>query len=189
MPSWGHHEYGPTGGELIGEAFDRWAEGRFFASSPDSKRGFQARVTYLLQHRGGVEAMAARGITPKGSRVVEWLTGDVRPQRKTRAGIDAAYREVRRHNLARTLRTTLADGRLVSVEPLDPSQVPADRRTRQAQFEDREFRIGGRDWTRFVDAWEDDDANRLDQVWMDVAADLGSPPEAYWEVSHVGFAI
>lgn len=192
MPSWGHGKYGESGGRKIAAAFDGWAAEKFFRSDPDSARGFEARLNYLLQHRGGAEAMHAQGLRPTTGRVVDWLTGDVRPNRATRARVDQAYREVRKRNVARQLKAQLArDGRgtRVTVEPLAPSAVPADQRRRQAQFEDREITIRARDWNAFVDDWVDDDYDAMDDDWMDVAGDMGSPPEAYFEVSHVGFAI
>lgn len=189
MPSWGHGKYGESGGRKIGEAFDRFAADSYFRSSPDSERGFEARLRYLLQHGGGAEAMHAQGLRPTTGRVVDWLTGDVRPTRQTRARMDAAYRQVRRRNVARALKQKLSTGRRVTVEPLPASRVPADQRRRQAQFSDREVTIRPSGWNGLVDAWEDDDLEGLDDEWMDIAGDMGSPPEAYYEVGHVGFTI
>lgn len=193
MPSWGRGKYGESGGRHIAAAFDRYAAGAFFKSDPDSARGFEARLNYLLKHEGGGEAMASAGLRPKTGQVVDWLTGDVRPNKGTRERVDKAYRSLRGKNIARGLKHKLArDGRgtRVTVEPLPPGKVPPEQRRRQAQFQDRETTIRPRDWNRFVDAWADGDDDALDDAWMDdVAGDLGSPPEAYFEVSHVGFAI
>lgn len=192
MTEWGRGKYGESGGRHIARAFDAYAADRFFKSDPDSARGFEARLRYLLQHRGGGEAMHREGLRPTTGRVVDWLTGDVRPNRATRERIDRAYRHLRRENIARGLKHRLArDGRgtRVTVEPLAPSKVPPEQRRRQAQFEDREVTIRPREWSRYVDAWADGDDDALDDAWMDTAGDLGSPPEAYYEVGHVGFSI
>lgn len=186
---WGQGKYGDTGGEKIAAAFDAWAADRFFRSDPMSARGFKARLRYLAEHRGGMERLARQGMTPRPRQLRQWFAGTVTPRRSTRAAVDRAYRQLRLRNVARALRVKLAGGRRITVEPLDPSAVPANRQVRQAQFDDRETWVSGAKWARFVDAWEVDDMDHMDALWMDVCDDLGSPPEAYWEVAHVGFTI
>lgn len=191
MTSWGRGKYGATGGQLVAAQFDRMTGDGFFKSSPDSERGFEARLTYVLKHGGGGEALHAAGVKADKSRVTDWLTGDIKPSRKTRAGVDAAYRQLRRQNLARKLKGRLSrkgTGTRITVEPLPASEVPADRQVRQGMFDDREINVRAPEWNALVDAWADGDDDALDDAWMDVADDLGSPPEAYYEVSHVGFS-
>lgn len=189
MPTWGHGKYGKSGGTLIGEAFDRWAADRFIRSDPDSRRGYVARLRYLTTHRGGMDALAGQGMKSRPRQIRQWMAGAVVPRRSTRAAVDAAYRELRGRNVAGALRRKLADGRRITVEPLPPSAVPADHRHRQAQLSDRETTVDGRMWSRFVGAWEAGDDMRMDDLWIEVCQDLGSPPEVYFEVRHVGFTI
>lgn len=190
MPRWGRGKYGTTGGEQVGGAFDAYARAGDIRSDPQSERGFEARLRYVLEHRGGGEALHAAGVKADQARVVGWLTGDITPRRATRAAVDQAYRGMRRRNVARALKAQLKGGRRATVSPLPSSAVPPDRQVRQGQFEDREVSISGETFARMVDAWEDDDDDYLDDLWMDdVAGDMSSPPEAYWEVSHVGFSI
>lgn len=189
MPEWGHGKYGPTGGELIAAAFDQYAEGKFFRSDPMSPRGFRARLRYLQEHRGGMDLLQQHGVKARPRSVRAWLAGAVAPRRSTREAVDAAYRQLRRHNIARALRRRLADGRRITVEALPPDAVPVHQQTRQQQFDDREAYVSGATWARFVDAWEYQDWGGMDDLWMDVCDDLGSPPEGYYEVSHVGFTI
>lgn len=190
MPEWGHGQYGPSGGELIGDAFDAYASSRFFRSDPNSRRGFAARLNYLLGRRGGADALARQGMSPRPRQVRQWLAGLVSPRRSTRAAVDRAYRELRLHNVARDLRRKLASGRRITVEPLPPDAVSHRSATRQGQFDDREVWVSGALWAQFVDAWEEGDQEGMEDLWMDdVCSDLGSPPEGYYEVAHVGFTI
>lgn len=190
MAEWGHGKYGPTGGELIRDAFDAYARSRLIRSDPNSRRGVSARLNYLTSHRGGVEALQAQGLAARPRTLRGWLAGLVVPRRSSREAIDRAYRELRIRNVARELRRRLADGRRITVEPLPADAVPHTKQTRQGQFDDREVFVDGGTWARFVDAWEDDDDRYMDDIWMDdVCGDLGSPPEAYYEVAHVGFTI
>lgn len=194
MTSWGRGKYGQSGGAAVAAGLDALAgrEGLYYRSSPHSDRGFQARLTYVLDHRGGGEALHRHGLRPDVRRVVGWLTGDIKPRASTRDQVDAAYREMRRQNMARSLKSRLGRegrGTRVTVQPLPASQVPQDRQSRQEQFEDREVTVRPDTWAKLVDAWEEEDWEEMDDVWMDdVAGDMGSPPEAYYEVAHVGFS-
>lgn len=193
MTSWGRGKYGQSGGQAVAARLDAMVpDGLYYRSSPHSDRGFEARLRYVLEHRGGGEALHAHGVRPDVGRVVGWLTGDIKPRRSTREGVDAAYREMRRENVARSLKGRLAGGgrgTRVTVEPLPPAQVPLNKATRQNQFETREVTVRPDTWRKLVDAWEEEDYDTMDDVWIDdVASDMGSPPEAYYEVAHVGFS-
>lgn len=194
MTKWGHGKYGTSGGRAVAARLDALAGdgGLYFRSSPDSERGFQARLRYVLEHRGGGEALNRAGLKPDVDRVVGWLLADTKPTRRSREGVDAAYRELRRQNVARSLRGRLTRPIRVTVEPLPASALPTDRQTRQQQFVDegdREVTIRPSTWHQFIDAWEDEDYDTMDDVWMDdVAGDMDSPPEGWFEVQHVGFS-
>lgn len=190
MPRWGRGKYGRSGGQAIGEKFDQFADAGRIRSDPMSARGFEARLRYLLERRGGGEALAAQGVRPRQQQVVDWLTGDVTPRRSTREAVDRAYLGLRRRNVARSLRGRLSEGRRVTVQPLPDTAVPQHQKVRQGQFQDREVTIRPATFDRMVDAWEDGDQDELDDLWVeDVASDMGSPPEAYYEVQYVGFSI
>lgn len=190
MPSWGRGKYGQSGGRAVAARFEELSGG-FYRSSPDSGRGFEARLRYLLEHGGGGEALHAAGIKARPDRIVDWLTGDVTPSAKTRRGVDQAYQGLRRRNVARGLRSQFRSSRRVSVQPLPHRVLPAPKQRRGQQFEQesgREFAVSASQWDRLIDAWEEGDADQLDDEWMDVVdQDAGSPPERYYEVAYVGF--
>jgi hypothetical protein len=174
----------------VAAQFDDYKRAGDIRSDPLSDRGFEARLRYLLEHRGGGEAIHAAGLHPRPARVVDWLTGDISPRAQTRRQIDQAYQALRRRNVARSLKARLAGGRRVTVDPLPASAVPPEKQVRQGQFDEREVSVSGSTFDRLVDAWEDDDQDDMDDIWVDdVAGDMGSPPEAYYEVAYVGFSI
>jgi hypothetical protein len=192
VPSWGHGKYGTSGGRLIAERFDELTAGRFFASPAESPRGFEARLRYLLGTDSGARALADAGVGKRGQRqFVDWLTGDVTPTPATMRSVDTAYRRTRRQNVARDLKRRLArDGRgtRITVEVLPPSVFPPDQHTRRSQVEDRETNVRPTMWNRLVDAWAAENFDVMDDAWMDICDDLGSPPEEYFEVAHIGFS-
>ncbi|MER7757803.1 transcriptional regulator [Kitasatospora sp. NPDC097643] len=157
----------------------------------DSKRGMAARLKYLTERKGGADAMQRAGLSPSRETMRRWLKGTQQPGPANRHKIESAYRDLRSKNVARTMKARLSkDGRgtRVSVTPLPASAVPTNKQTRQGQFEDREMTIRPGDWNRAVDLWANDDMSGLEEWWMDIAGDLGSPPEAYFEVAHIGFS-
>lgn len=193
MAEFGHGKYGATGGQLIGARFDAYAAEHMFKSTPDSARGFRARLRYLDNLKSGSAALADRGIGKGGRRQINaWLSGSVRPRASTKAAVDQAYREVRRANIARVMGERLrrgGRGTVISVQPLPASALPPSHQRRQAQLEDREVRVRPQMWDRMISAWLRGDAAALDDAWMDVCEDISSPPELYYEVAHVGFGI
>jgi hypothetical protein len=192
VPSWGHGKYATSGGRLIAARFDELTAGAFFASPAESPRGFEARLRYLLGTDSGARALAAAGIGKGGkAQFVDWLTGDVVPTRATMRHVDTAYRGTRRRNVAADLKRRLArDGRgtKITVEVLPPDRFPPEQRNRRRQVEDRETTVRPSMWNRLVDAWAQGDFDEMDDAWMDICDDLGSPPEEYFEVAHIGFS-
>lgn len=190
MNKWGRGKYGTTGGQAVAARFEDLSGG-FIKSSPDSARGFKARLNYLMKHEGGGEALLAAGVKPRPKKIVDWLTGDVKPGAKSRRGVDEAYRALRRRNMARALRAKFRHSRRVTVQPLPYGKLPAQKQKRGQQFEqqpDKSFTVSPGQWDDLIDQWEEGDQEGLDESWMDVVdADAGSPPEAFYEVAYVGF--
>ncbi|MGW1848775.1 transcriptional regulator, partial [Streptomyces sp. NPDC001966] len=108
-----------------------------------------------------------------------------RPSSANLERIDAAYRQVRRHNVARHLlrRLNAAGGTRVEIHPLNQSQVP---RPLQRLVEYRTMNI--RRWDRIVETWAAGDHQGLDDAWGDVIVDLGSQWGQYEYVTNIGFA-
>lgn len=193
MPEWYPGKYGTPGGHLIAARFDAYLQSRLIASPVDTFRGLRARLEYLLGSDAGAQALAARGVGKGGEQqFVHWMSGGVTPTREHQRQIDAAYREVRTANVARAMRARLHNGgrgTRITVEPVPPSAVPPSHRRRQAQLEDRRIDVRPATWDRLIDAWQVGDLDAMQAEWEDICDDLSSPPDLYFEVSHVGFGI
>ncbi|MDV9197893.1 LysR family transcriptional regulator [Streptomyces sp. Wh19] len=116
-----------------------------------------------------------------------WLEGKRRPSKANLERIDAAYRTVRRRNLARHLLARLnreGRGTRVEIYPLNQSQVA---RPLRRVVEYRTMNV--RRWDRIVEAWAAGDLQGLDDEWTtDVLPDLGSQWGQYEYVTNIGFA-
>ncbi|MET9663118.1 transcriptional regulator [Streptomyces sp. NPDC006510] len=151
------------------------------------KRGLMARLHYLTKTDHSLAAAKDAGLTVTDRTLRAWLEGTRRPSKANLERIDAAYRTVRRRNVARHLLVRLnRDGRgtRVEVHPLNQSQVA---RPLQRVVEYRTMNV--RRWDRIVEAWAAGDLQGLDDEWTtDVLPDLGSRWGQYEYVTNIGFA-
>ncbi|AVH54841.1 MULTISPECIES: transcriptional regulator [Streptomyces] len=151
-----------------------------------ARRGLLARLHYLTRTDHARAAAREAGLTVTDRTVNAWLQGKRIPSKKNLHLIETAYRAVRRHNVARYLLGRLnAEGRgtRVEIHPLNQSQVP---RPRQRVVGYRSLNV--RQWDRVVEAWANDDAQALDDAWVEKIVDLGSQWGQYEYVTNVGFA-
>ncbi|WP_331737237.1 transcriptional regulator (plasmid) [Streptomyces sp. NBC_00984] len=150
------------------------------------KRGLMARLHYLTKTDHSLAAAKDAGLTVTDRTLQAWLEGKRRPSKANLERIDAAYRTVRRRNVARHLLARLdreGRGTRVEIHPLNQSQVP---RPLQRLVEYRTMNV--RRWDRIVDAWATGDHQGLDDAWEDVIIDLGSQWGQYEYVTNIGFA-
>jgi hypothetical protein len=175
---------GIKGHEAVARQLDNLAN--FIATPVTSKRGLMARLHYLTRSDHARQAARDAGLAVTDRTVKAWLDDRRSPSRKNLERIDAAYRTVRRQNIARYLLGRLnAQGRgtRVEIHPLNQSQVP---RPHQRVVEYRTMNV--RNWDRIVEAWVADDDQRMDDAWIDQIVDLGSQWGQYEYVSNIGFA-
>ncbi|MEU3795803.1 transcriptional regulator [Streptomyces fructofermentans] len=176
---------GLKGHEAVARQLDELAA--FIATPITARRGVAARLHYLTRTDHALRAARAAGLTVTDDTIRKWLQGKRRPSRKNLERIEAAYRTVRRHNVARYLLARLnREGRGTRVEfhPVNQSQVD---RPRQRAVSFRMLNV--RHWDRIVDAWAHDDQQALDDAWVnDAAVDLGSEWGQYEYVTNIGFA-
>ncbi|MET9657217.1 transcriptional regulator [Streptomyces sp. NPDC006510] len=174
---------GIKGSDAVARKLDELADG--IVTPVTVKRGLMARLHYLT--RTGHSRRAARdaGLTVTDRTLKAWLDERRRPSKANLERIDAAYRQVRRQNVARhLLRRLNADGGTrVEIHPLNQSQVP---RPLQRVVEYRTMNV--RRWDRIVEAWVSGDHQALDDAWEDVIVDLGSQWGQYEYVTNIGFA-
>ncbi|MGW2082921.1 transcriptional regulator [Streptomyces sp. NPDC001939] len=176
---------GIKGSDAVARQLDQLAH--FIATPVTTERGLMARLHYLTTSDKAWQAAKDAGLTVSDRTRNAWLQGKRRPSKTNVERIDAAYRTVRRHNVARYLLARLnRDGRGTRVElhPLNQSAVP---RPLQRVVEYRSLNV--RRWDRIVGAWAADDLRSLDDAWTaDVLPDLGSQWGQFEYVTNVGFA-
>ncbi|MFF4911246.1 transcriptional regulator [Streptomyces sp. NPDC001260] len=179
--------YGATGikgYEAVARRLDALAG--YIATPVTTRRGLLARLHYLTRSDHALAAARAAGLTVTDRTLRAWLHGRRSPSKRNLERIETAYRTVRRRNVARYLLARLnreGRGTRVEIHPINQSQVS---RPRQRVVEFRTLNI--RRWDRIVEAWATDDAQALDDAWVDQIVDLGSQWGQYEYVTNVGFA-
>lgn len=175
---------GKPGGEAISDRLTELAGG--IKSSADSERGLEARLKYLTNSPAGYQAMERAGISVTARTLIAWLSGDRDPNKANRSRIDSAYADLRRRNVAKSLKKRLNNngrGTRVEVHPVNQGSVPS---LNQRSLDVRRFTV--RKWDRLVDQWSAGDVLGMNSEWEDMAADeLGSQWGAYVMVGAIGF--
>ncbi|MER5950308.1 transcriptional regulator [Streptomyces sp. NPDC001904] len=176
---------GVKGYEAAARQLDALVE--FIATPVTQRRGMLARLHYLTRSERAKTAARAAGLNVTDRTLKRWAEGKAAPSKKSLAQLEAAYLQVRRHNVARHLLQRLnKDGRGTRVEfhPLNQSQVNRPH-VRAVSFRT----LNVRNWERMVEAWAADDDEAMDAAWFDdITADLGSDYGAYEYVMNIGFA-
>jgi hypothetical protein len=175
---------GIKGYEAVARQLDALAD--FIASPVTTRRGLMARLHYLTRTPRARAAAYDAGLTVTDRTLKAWLAGTRNPTRQNLARIDAAYRTVRRHNVARYLLARLnraGRGTRVEIHPLNQSGVHPSR---QRVVEFRTLNI--RHWEAIIDAWSTGDDRALDDAWIEQIVDLGSQWGQYEYVTNIGFA-
>ncbi|MEU5418436.1 transcriptional regulator [Streptomyces sp. NPDC001407] len=176
---------GIRGSEAVARKLDELAGG--IATPVTVRRGLMARLHYLTRSEKSRQAARDAGLTVTERTLKAWLEGRRRPSKTNLDRVDAAYRAVRRRNVARHLTARLnreGRGTRVEIHPLNQSQVP---RPLQRVVEYRTMNV--RRWDKIVDSWAVGDYQGLDDAWTtDVLPDLGSQWGQYEYVTNVGFA-
>ncbi|MFD9904022.1 transcriptional regulator [Streptomyces sp. NPDC059063] len=177
--------HGIKGHEAVARQLDQLAG--FIATPITARRGLMARLHYLTRTSHAREAARAAGLTVTDRTLKAWLAGQRSPSKQNLHHIEAAYRTVRRRNVARYLTSRLnREGRGTRVEfhPLNQSRVSRPHQ-RVVQFRT----LNVRRWDPVVAAWAADDDQALDDAWFgDVTIELGSEYGSYEYVSNIGFA-
>ncbi|MEU5713972.1 transcriptional regulator [Streptomyces flaveolus] len=159
----------------------------FIATPITVRRGLLARLHYLTRTDRARAAAREAGLTVTDRTLRAWLEGRRSPSPRNLERIEAAYRAVRRRNVARSLLARLnraGRGTRVEFHPLNQSQVP---RPRQRELSYRTLNV--RRWDRIVAAWAAGDDEALDDAWVNgVTVDLGSEWGQYEYVTNIGFA-
>ncbi|MGW2370185.1 transcriptional regulator [Streptomyces sp. NPDC001667] len=176
---------GIKGSEAVARKLDELAGG--IATPVTARRGLIARLHYLTKSGKSRQAAQEAGLTVTDRTLKAWLEGKRCPSKANLERIDAAYRAVRRRNVARHLTARLnreGRGTRVEIHPVNQSQVP---RPLQRVVEYRSVNV--RRWDKIVGSWAAGDYQGLDDEWTaDVLPDLGSQWGQYEYVTNVGFA-
>ncbi|MEU3564183.1 hypothetical protein [Kitasatospora sp. NPDC006786] len=157
-------------------------------SPPSTRRGLTARMRYLMTHKGGHQALADAGITAHPDTLRAWTRGKQHPRPANQDAIDTAYWNLRAANVLNNPAILKAhlnrDGRgtRMEIHPIDQTLVDEPRR-RDIRVRTVQVRYV---WDDAVDALTTGDADKLEEIWDDVIADLDSDYGAYQYVSHIG---
>jgi hypothetical protein len=177
--------YGARGVRASNAARARLDELAGGISSPvTTDRGLHARLRYLTASQAGYQAMEQAGIHVQPRTLTGWLAEEHTPTAANLQRIDAAYRALRRENVARhlTQRLNAGGGTRVELHPLDQSGV---QRRHQRIVPHRRMTI--RRWDHLVSAWAAGDGEQFAQLWDGHLTDLGSQWGQYEYVTAVGF--
>ncbi|WP_331756777.1 transcriptional regulator [Streptomyces sp. NBC_01506] len=177
---------GKPGGEAISDRLTELAGGLKLSAA--NERGLEARLKYLTNSPAGYQAMERAGIGVTPRTLIAWLSGDRDPNKANRSRLDAAYGDLRRRNVATSMKKRLNNngrGTRVEVHPLSQGGVIPSR---QRALGVRNINIRPSRWDRLVDQWAPGDVDGMNSEWEDIAEDeLGSEWGAYTQVSTIGF--
>ncbi|MDI3390140.1 hypothetical protein QIS99_28700 [Streptomyces sp. B-S-A8] len=169
----------------------------------DDSPSHRAQLAYLKTHKGGTAAMEEAGVKRRTARNWFRKRNPATPTDENKERINRAYWQLKARNWARTgtrlpqkVRASVegqvlerARGQRMSVIPVDHRDVRPQAQGAQKRATERTYRPSEQAWTKLVGSWAADDEVDMDTAWMDNAGDLGSPPELYYEVGHVGFSL
>ncbi|WP_371096026.1 transcriptional regulator [Streptomyces sanglieri] len=174
---------GVKGSDAVARKLDELSGG--IVTPVTVKRGLMARLHYLTKTEHSRRAARDAGLAVTDRTLKAWLDERRSPTKANLERIEAAYRQVRRQNVARHLlrRLNANGGTRVEIHPLNQSQVP---RPLQRMVEYRTMNV--RRWDRIVEAWASGDHQGLDDAWEDTIVDLGSQWGQYEYVTNIGFA-
>ncbi|MEU8512981.1 hypothetical protein AB0C76_15550 [Kitasatospora sp. NPDC048722] len=162
-------------------------------SPPSTRRGLMARMRYLMDHRGGrealTEALADAGSTANAATIRAWAKGVRRPRPVNLEAIDTAYWTLRARNILANP-SILKDhlnrggrGTRIEIHPINQDVVEEPRRRDNLHVRSFQVRYV---WDEAVDALNTGDANALEDIWDDIISELDSDWGAYTYVSHIG---
>lgn len=176
-------------GQALEDAIERMIIEGGIKSPPTTRRGLTARMRYLMTHKGGPAALADAGITAAPATIRAWTKGTQRPRPANMEAIDTAYWNLRAANVLANPAILKAhlnrDGRgtRIEIHPINQNVVDEPRRRDNLRVRSFQARYI---WDDAVDALTTGDADKLEEIWDDVIADLDSDYGAYQYVSFVG---
>ncbi|EST25352.1 hypothetical protein N566_24525, partial [Streptomycetaceae bacterium MP113-05] len=180
-----YNAHGMRGADALGVGIERMVTG--VTSGADTDRGIAARLRYLTASGAGYAAMERAGISVTPRTMFAWLAEERSPSPANRARLDAAYWDLRRHNVATDLkrRLTSRGGTRIEIDPVD--QTAVDRRHRR-DLTTRRLTVRPHHWEAAVEAWLTDDDQALDTVWDDIITGIGSDYDSYTYISSIGWS-
>ncbi|MFE3878053.1 hypothetical protein ACFXPX_27100 [Kitasatospora sp. NPDC059146] len=180
-------------GRALEDAVERMIIEGGIKSPPSTRRGLMARMRYLMEHRGGREALAEAladvGSTANAATLRAWKNGTRTPRRVNIEAVDTAYWTLRARNVLanpQLLKDHLNRdglGTRVEIHPINQQVVDEPRRRDNLRIRGIQVRYV---WDDAVDALTAGDADTLEGIWDDIIGDLDSDYGAYQYVSYIG---
>ncbi|MFG2825299.1 hypothetical protein ACGFX4_38460 [Kitasatospora sp. NPDC048365] len=176
-------------GRALEDALERLIIDGGIKSPATSRRGLMARLRYLTETKGGPRALADAGVTVTPATIKAWRSGKQRPRPATLEAIDTAYWNLRAANVlanSGAFKQHLnrgGRGTKVEIHPINQNVVDEPRRRENLRVRTFQVRYV---WDDAVDALTAGDADKLEEIWDDIIADMDSDWGAYTYVSHIG---
>ncbi|MFF2123505.1 hypothetical protein ACFVXH_39875 [Kitasatospora sp. NPDC058184] len=180
-------------GRALEDALERMIIEGGIKSPPSTRRGLMARMRYLMEHRGGrealAEALADAGSSANPATLRAWRHGLRMPRPVNLEAIDTAYWTLRARNVLanpQILKDHLNNGgrgTKVEIHPINQQVVDEPRRRDNLRIRPLQVRYV---WDEAVDALTTGDITKMEEIWDDIIADLDSDWGAYTYVSHIG---
>ncbi|GGV01742.1 hypothetical protein GCM10010211_81280 [Streptomyces albospinus] len=165
-----------TGGELLALEFDCWAEGTIPPFT--TAIGMKVRLRYATWGACEFAWLKAAGLDVSSATVDGWKRGTRLPDSTELKKINDAFWLRRRADLAPVFKDWLCGrgrGRHIEIWPCEGRDLPMEEIWVQ------------RRWRSIVDAWSENDLQRLEGVWRKMTRGLGVSADDYVHVYHVAF--
>ncbi|MGA6160519.1 hypothetical protein ACPEIC_45195 [Stenotrophomonas sp. NPDC087984] len=163
-----------TGGELLALEFDCWAVGSIPLFT--TTIGMKVRLRYATWGTCELAWLRAAGLDVCRATVDGWKSGALHPDSAERKKINEAFWLRRRADAAPTLQDRLCGrGSHIEIWPREGRDLPMEKIWVQHR------------WRSIVDAWSENDLQRLEKIWRTMTRDLGASPDDYVHVEHLVF--
>ncbi|WNO62398.1 hypothetical protein RPQ02_40260 [Streptomyces sp. AM2-3-1] len=173
---------GIEGGRALAASLDRRVFDDVAWTRSEQERLKQA-VKYLSVKKGAAAALQAHHITADPAALTQWLSPDHAPSLDVQQGVQHAFRDLRRRNIAPWLTRYLNAGRgtRIEIQPVDQEHVEARHRRPLRVREKNIYR-----WDPIVQAWASQDSLEMEHLWEWAISALGSDYHSYLYVERIG---
>ncbi|NBM16388.1 hypothetical protein [Streptomyces sp. GC420] len=165
-----------TGAEHLAQELDAWVEGNIPPFT--TAIGMKVRLRYVTWGGRNLTWLRAAGLDVAGPTVDGWKNGTLRPDNSELEKINKAFWLCRRADTASLLKAWLGNrgrGTYMEIWPCEDRDLPMEGLWVR------------REWQSIVEAWSENDLQKLERIWRKMTKSLGPSPDDYLHVFHVAF--